>query len=397
MGKAARNRRLRSARQQQQQTAAAEARLRRDGHTGPMPAAAPASRKLMAQVLDRTEMPCQATFIDSLFPGAGTVAPVTDFTDGGEPVFDLTETRDPIPVIMFEPERMIMATDTATGTTHDLLTEALVSGGFTRVPPLALLGAMPADGWELYKTTDGVVLLDPYGGTVAEGRLILDPEWVSAAASSRQVLVLVGPRLGIRVPPGRTLESYTADERLEEFHQCRHEGHLIAAVVGWRGPDRGKALKWVLLRQGSLGLALPLAYVPAASFRAHGGAEAFGFTTFLPPSAPINEPSLARGLAAELTATDLDLIRPDVDRELGWICGYRPGPDSPDIFEAWGEEARRHGYILVASGEKDLPTTGPDCAKRAFEVLMDSVVAAVALTPSSRGGQTERGEKGSGA
>ncbi len=392
MGKAARNRRLRSTRQQQQADAA-EARVRRDGHTGPMPAAAPATRQLMAQVLDQTEMPCRAAFIDSLFPGAGTVAPVTDVTDSGEPVFDLTETRDRVPVMMFEPERMVMATDTATGTTHDLLTEALVSGGFTRVPPLALLGAMPADGWELYRTTDGVVLIDPYGGTVAEGRLTLDPEWVSAAASSRQVLVLVGPRLGIRVPPGRTLESYTADERLKEFHQCRHEGHLIAAVVGWRGPDRGKALKWVLLRRGSLGLALPLAYVPAASFRAHGGAEAFGFTTFLPPGAPINEPSLARGLAAELTATDLDLIRPDVDRELGWICGYRPGPGSDETFRAWGKEARRHGYILVASGEKDLPATGPDCAKRAFEVLMDSVVAAVPLTPSSHSGQTERGEQ----
>ncbi len=357
-----------------------------------MPAAAPATRTLMAQVLDQTEMPCRATFIDSLFPGAGSVAPVTGVTDGGEPVFDLTETRDRVPVMMFEPERMVMATDTATGTTHDLLTEALVSGGFTRVPPLALLGAMPADGWELYRTTDGVVLLDPYGGTVAEGRLTLDPEWVSDAASSRQVLVLVGPRLGIRVPPGRTLESYTADEQIKEFHQCRHKGYLIAAVVGWRGPDAGKALKWVLLRQRSLGLALPLAYVPAASFRAHGGAEAFGFTTFLPPDAPINEPSLARGLAAELTATDIDLIRPDLDRELGWICGYRPGPGSHETFGAWGNEARRHGYILVASGEKDLPTTGPDCAERAFEVLMDSVVAAVPLTPFSRSGHTERGE-----
>jgi hypothetical protein len=396
VGKKDRTRRLRSARQQQQ-AAAAEARLRRDGHIGPMRADTPATRQLMAQVLDQTEMPCRATFIDSLFPGAGTVAPVTDITDSGEPIFDLTETRDPVPVLMFEPERMVMTTDTATGTTHDLLTEALVSGGFTRVPPLALLGAMPADGWELYRTTDGVVLLDPYGGTVAEGRLTLDPEWVSAAASSGQVLVLIGPRLGIRVPPGRTLKSYTADERLKEFHQCRHEGHLIAAVVGWRGPERGKALKWVLLRQGSLGLALPLAYVPAASFRAHGGAEAFGFTTFLPPDAPINEPSLARGLAAELTATDLDLIRPDVERELGWICGYRPDPGGHDNFEAWGKEARRRGYILVASGEKDLPTTGSDCAKRAFEVLMDSVVAAVPLTPSSRSGQTVRGEQRPGA
>ena len=157
---------------------------------------------------------------------------------------------------------------------------------------------------------------------------------------------------------------------------------LIAAVITWRGQDQDKALKWVLLREGSLGLAAPLVYIPAMSFRSHGGARAFGFTAFLPPGGPINEPSLARGLAAELTATDLDLIRPDVDRGLGWICGYHCAEDDED-FPEWCREARRHGYILAASGEKDLPVTGPDCASRAFQVLMESVVAAVPLAPAS--------------
>lgn len=381
MGKAARNRRLRSA-MQQKQAATAEERLFMQGDTGAMPVSAPAARKLMARVLAETEMPCRATFLDCLFSGgAAATAPVTGITDSGEPIFGVAD-GDRIPIMMFEPERVVMSKDIVTGTVQDMRAEMLVNAGFTRVPPLALLAAMPADGWELHRTADGVVLLDPYGGCVAEGQLTFDPEWVSAAASAGQVMVIVGPRLGIRVPPGRTGDSYTTEEQVREFHECRHAGLLIAAVVAWRGQDRGKALNWVLLREGSLGLALPLAYVPAMSFRAHGGAKAFGFTTFLPPDAPINEPSLARGLAVELTATDLDLIRPDVDREVGWICGYSAGEDD-EHFPTWCQEARRHGYILVASGEKDLPVTGPDCGEQAFRVLMESVVAAVPIAPDS--------------
>jgi hypothetical protein len=327
-------------------------------------------------------MPCRATFLDCLFSGgAAATAPVTGITDSGEPVFDVRDS-DRVAIMMFEPERMVMSKNTVTGTVEDMRAEMLVNAGFTRVPPLALLAAMPADGWELQRTADGVTLLDPYGGCVAEGQLTFDPEWVSAATSAGQVMVIIGPRLGIRVPPSRTADSYTTEEQVREFHECRHAGLLIAAVVAWHGQDQGKALKWVLLREGSLGLALPLAYVPAISFRAHGGAKAFGFTTFLPPDAPINEPSHARGLAAELTATDLDLIRTEVDRELGWICGYCAGEDD-EHFPAWCQEARRHGYILVASGEKDLPVTGPDCAEQAFRVLMESVVAAVPIAADS--------------
>ena len=159
---------------------------------------------------------------------------------------------------------------------------------------MAFLTAMPADGWQLHRTADGAALIDPYGGMVAEGRLTFDPEWASAATSARQVMVIIGPRLGIRVPAGSAADSYTADEQIQ-----RHARQLIAAVVTWRGQDQDKALKWVLLREGSLGLAAPLVYIPAMSFRSHGGARAFGFTAFLPPGGPINEPSLARGLAAD--------------------------------------------------------------------------------------------------
>jgi hypothetical protein len=169
VGKAARNRRLRDI--QHDQAATAEENLRRRGHTGPMPADTPATRKLMAQILGETDMPCRATFIDSLFAGAGTVAPVAGITDEGQPVHDLSGPADRIPVMMFEPERLVAAEDPVTGRMYDFRTEALVSNGFTRVPPMAMLAAMPVDGWELRRTEDGAVLFDPYAGTVAEGHL----------------------------------------------------------------------------------------------------------------------------------------------------------------------------------------------------------------------------------
>lgn len=380
MGKASRIRRLRDARNRIRESSA-ESRLAQHGATGPLRMNSPTGRKLTRKFLGETEMPCRATFIDALFPG-GEFAAVSDITADGEPVFGQDEHYDRIPVMMFEPEGLVTAQDPGTGTIHDLRAEALVTAGFTRVPPLAWLGAMPADGWQLHRTADGPVLLDPYGGTVAEGQLTFDPEWVSSAASARQVLVIIGPRLGIRVPPGRSPGSYTPEEQLREFHECRRGGFLIAAVVAWNGLEHDKTLKWTLFCQGSLGLALPLAYVPTVSLRAHGGAAAFGFTTFLPPGSPINEPSMARNMVAELTATDLDLVQPDVDRDLGWICGYSPGPENEQVFRAWRYQACACGYILVASGDKELPSTDPE---QAMQVLLESRVAAVPVVPSTSG------------
>src|SRR5271165_1467348 len=98
MGNAARNRRLRAA-QQQKSASAAEERLQQQGDTGPLHVSSPATRELMAKILGETEMPCRATFLDTLFK-AGTLAPVTDVTDDGQPVFDLSERNDRVPVVV---------------------------------------------------------------------------------------------------------------------------------------------------------------------------------------------------------------------------------------------------------------------------------------------------------
>jgi hypothetical protein len=58
----------------------------------PMPDNAPAARKLTAQILTETEMPCWAMFLDSLFPAARATAPVTDITGSGGQCSISTET-----------------------------------------------------------------------------------------------------------------------------------------------------------------------------------------------------------------------------------------------------------------------------------------------------------------
>jgi hypothetical protein len=141
------------------------------------------------------------------------------------------------------------------------------------------MAGLPADGWGLYRTATGVRLCDPYGGTYAEGRLTLEPEWVSAAVSTGSVMVFFGPGLGVRVPPGRSPESYTIRERAWEFRDGREKGLLATATVRWHSSPPEEAMTWVSLGENVLGpQAPPVAYVPLLNFKAAGGPQAFGFT-----------------------------------------------------------------------------------------------------------------------
>jgi hypothetical protein len=118
-------------------------------------------------------------------------------------------------VVMFEPSRCVISQDSRTGTAHDVLTEAIIAAGFHRIPAGPPWTGRPAQGWGLYRTADGLVLRDPDGAIYAEGTTALDPAWVSTATSLGSVLVLHGPCLGIRTPPGRTQACYTVDDGVE--------------------------------------------------------------------------------------------------------------------------------------------------------------------------------------
>jgi hypothetical protein len=72
------------------------------------------------------------------------------------------------------------------------------------------------------------------------------------------VLVLVGPSLGVRVPPGRSPQTYTDRDRAAEFRQGRQRGLLAAATVTWHSDPPAETVTWVLLRENALAPQSPL-------------------------------------------------------------------------------------------------------------------------------------------
>jgi hypothetical protein len=328
--------------------------------------------EMVEQVSAETKMPCRATWIDDpLFsaPGHHTVA-----VEGQR-----------APVLLFEPQRIIAVKDPVTGQPHELRVDSMVAAGWQRVPPRYIMTGLPAEGWALYRTAAGVELCDPYGCIVAEGRLTLDPQWVSDAVSLGSVLVLFGPRLGIRVPPGRSPRSYTDQERAREFRDGRQAGLVAAASVAWHTSPPEETLMWVLLREGAFGLDLPpLAYVPLLNLKPSGGPHALGFASLDRfGRGPLEIPVTAQ-LAARITGTDVDLIPAD-EPVGGFAAGYRtPGGTADPMFPGWRAAAVRYGRILVITGAVDLMPDGEQTSpSHVIDVIRRSHGALVPLTADS--------------
>jgi hypothetical protein len=166
----------------------------------------PEALQMAAMVADAYVMPCRATYLDDPVL-ADVVGPALLAADD--------HGAEAMPVLLFEPTSLLAVQDTQTGTTREMRTEALVSGGLHRMSSSRLLGA-PADGWSVGRAEGRVKLRDPDGAVVVEGDLDLDPAWVSRAVSHRRVAVLHGSPLGVKVPAGKTAHSYTIRERAEE-------------------------------------------------------------------------------------------------------------------------------------------------------------------------------------
>jgi hypothetical protein len=144
----------------------------------------------------------------------------------------LSETTAQIPVLLVEPREMVVMVGPS-GERYEGQVEAAVSAGMHRMAPGTTI-VHAAEGWELRRTSRGVNLLDRTGEAWARCRLTLDPEWISAAASAGWVLVLYGPLLGVRTPPGRLERTCTPAKRLKEFRRGRKLGFVAAGFVHWQ-------------------------------------------------------------------------------------------------------------------------------------------------------------------
>ncbi|MEU8104491.1 hypothetical protein AB0C18_12305 [Nonomuraea muscovyensis] len=340
----------------------------------------------MADALEDVEMPCRTTFFDDPMFG-GPKATVTSIQPDGTVTTD-GKAINPSPVALFEPVASVMIEDTRTGTIHEARTEGIIGNGFHRIPR-GIMASVPVEGWGLYRTPTGLMLRDPLGGVWAKGAVELEPAWLSEATSHGWVTVFYGPRLGIRVPPGRHPSSYTLSERISEFRQGRSMGLCAAANVRWHPIAPEETMNWVLLPAGIFGQPLPLAYVPQFSFTRLGGPEAFGF---VPAPDRFADVPIAVGLAADVTLTDVDLFQPHLDEGLDFVGGYRPTRDP--LYRDWHAAAHSNGRILVITGHQDLPA-GPahrhddprDLMERVHRVVKESFVAIVPVSKTHRFGK----------
>lgn len=313
------------------------------------------------------EVACRATFLsDPVFGPSAVNAP----------------DAESFPVLLLEAKRIMAVQDLRTGSVREIRMESLISGGFRRIDgPVWKVG--PADGWGIYRDGTEVYLRDPDGQVATRSPAVLDPAWVSAAVSLGRVLVLYGYPLGVNVPPGKTEQSYTLKDRAREVTEARRSGLLAAAMVEWRGALT-ETLDWVLFPAGVFGLSLPMAYVPLWEFTRHGGPEEFGFTrldrrVMLP---------VAEGMTASITATDLDLVRPDEGEPDRLIAGYRPGEGPPDqrFFQGWRQSVLDAGGLVVMTGNRAIPNilgASPERDQLAFDAMCDSWGAKVSLETSA--------------
>ena len=173
MGKGARNRHRRAQSTDQGNTECRDpARWEHWLPEGLLPGDDPHTLALLARLATEHHMRCKLTYLHDPVLGCGAV-PVTGIAEDGRLIPDLSGTVDPIPVVMFEPSRSVISQDSRTGTAHDLLTEAFITAGFHRIAPGPIWSGRPAEGWGIYRRTEGLVLRDPDGAVYAEGRTAL--------------------------------------------------------------------------------------------------------------------------------------------------------------------------------------------------------------------------------
>src|ERR1019366_981409 len=248
-------------------------------------------------------------------------------------------TAEPLPVVLFEPPRALMMHNPQTGLVQEAKVEGVIASGFHRVPIDPVWALAPAPGWEVRRVPDGLVLRDGTGDVWASSQVTLDPAWVSAATSSRQVGVFYGPQLGVRVPPGTKTAAYTTAKRAAPLRKARDQGLVTPATVTWHGEPAAETLEWVIFQPGSFGQPFAGVFAPIASFTRHGGPEMFGLAQLRDQDMGISADPI-RTLAARVSRTDIDLIDPAEDAIDGQVGGvhYAEG-----IHRAWRRGAPREG------------------------------------------------------
>lgn len=143
---------------------------------------------------------------------------------------DLLVGRDPVPVLLCEPERSMLFAG-PDRRAREIQVEAAVAAGLHRIGP-GIPVIPPGTGWSLHRLLDGrLELRSPNGDPYSRVCVAPDPAWISSALHHGVVVVLYGPQLGVRTPPGLVTSAYSPQARRAEIRLGRRRGVVAGAVV----------------------------------------------------------------------------------------------------------------------------------------------------------------------
>lgn len=170
----------------------------------------------------------RATYLDDPILGFGHAATGQD--DLGIPQF--SPELPQVPVALVERHQALQTHPDNDSPQQEVWTEHALSQGMRRIGH-GVHQLPNLDGWliaEWPRDGGGLQLQQPDGNLFVYALCDLDPTWIAAAQHYHWVLVLHGPRLGLRVPldladakPQRTTEPATA----------RKEGMVTGGLMQW--------------------------------------------------------------------------------------------------------------------------------------------------------------------
>lgn len=141
-----------------------------------------------------------------------------------------TELGECVPVLLLEPRSTIGMNRTDSGATTELRVEAAIGAGLHRIPTDDSTPPGIARDWRVLHHNGRVELTGPFGAPVARGALRLPPGWRDAAERLGRVIVVYGPRIGVRAPAG---QPYNDANRRAELEETRQHGIAAWGITAW--------------------------------------------------------------------------------------------------------------------------------------------------------------------
>lgn len=189
---------------------------------------APISHEQLDSILADFSARGHTTYLDDALLGLGHAAVKRD--EIGVPTFSPDVPR--LPVLLVERHQALWTHPDTPGPRQEVWTEQALTCGMQRIRD-GVVQIPNLDGWliaEWPRDDGGLQLQSPDGNLFVYTMERPDPAWVGEAQHWQQVVVLHGPRLGLRVLADTTA---TLDDAAADLLAARKEGLVTGGVMRW--------------------------------------------------------------------------------------------------------------------------------------------------------------------